>query len=126
MEPTFLVIHRQTCPDCKGRRVVHDPTGFFEKLRRADAEAPGGRMDEVTYLRFVCDHGYDTDNPAGWPAAEEQCQRCKGSGAVNTLTTLAKAIECLAAKNRIKIGLQPRTGHNAGDPLAGIIHSPDC
>lgn len=74
------IIMREICPICEGRRTIKDPGGFWSRLARAEAEAPGGRFDELTFYRYMMDHGFDAENPDTWPIEEEICNVCDDNG----------------------------------------------
>ncbi len=74
------VILREVCPICEGGRKIKDPTGFWSRMARAEAEAPGGRFDELTFYRYMMDHGCDPEDPGTWPVEEEICNVCDANG----------------------------------------------
>ena len=78
---------RITCPVCEGGRVIKDPSGFWARLARAEAEAPGGRFDELTFYRYMMDHGIDVEAPDTWPVEEEACTACDDKGILETRTS---------------------------------------
>ncbi len=81
------VIMREPCPICEGRRIIKDPTGFWSRLDRAEAEAPGGRFDELTFYRYMLDHGYDPEDHGSWPVEEETCNVCDVNGILEIKTS---------------------------------------
>ena len=80
-------VMREICPVCEGHRVIKDPSGFWARLARAEAEAPGGRFDELTLYRYMMDHGFDVEAPDTWPVEEELCTACDENGILETTTS---------------------------------------
>ncbi len=87
------LIMREPCPICGGRRIIKDPTGFWARLARAEAEAPGGRFDELTFARYLMDHCCDPHDPDTWPVEEETCNVCDANGMLEIRTSLEEAPE---------------------------------
>ncbi|MDJ0721170.1 MAG: hypothetical protein QNJ04_06050 [Desulfobacterales bacterium] len=56
-------------------------------MARAEAEAPGGRFDELTFYRYMLDHGFDAEAPETWPVEEEPCMTCDDKGILETTTS---------------------------------------
>ncbi len=84
---------REICPICEGRRIIEDPSGFWARLARAEAEAPGGRFDEVTFYRYMMDHGFDAEDPDTFPVEEEACNVCDENGILEIKTVWDDAAE---------------------------------
>lgn len=80
------VIMREICPVCDGRRIIKDPTGFWTRLDKAEAEAAGGRFDELTFYRYMMDHGVDPEDPDTWPVEKETCNVCDANGILEIRT----------------------------------------
>ncbi len=81
------VIMREVCPICEGRRIIKDPTGFWSKLDRTETEATGGRFDELTFYRYMMNHGFDPEDPDTWPVQEETCNVCDADGILEIKTS---------------------------------------
>ena len=94
------VIMREICPVCEGRRIIKDPTGFWARVDRAEAEAPGGRFDELTFYRYMMDHGFDPEDPATWPVEEETCDVCDADGILEIRTCWDDAAVASEAEER--------------------------
>ncbi len=91
------VIMREICPICKGRRTIEDPSGFWSRLARAEAEAPGGRFDELTFYRYMWDHGFDAEDPGTWPVEAEACNVCDDNGILEIRTVWDDSMDASAA-----------------------------
>jgi len=91
MENNIKVQILNTCPICAGKKILVDPFGFWQELRKNEIihhTKTGKSWTNEEYDEYISSCGYDPKDLKRLPPEECECDECEGSGKTTRWITL--------------------------------------